>query len=321
MATFDYLSVIQYFRNGESINFSRDEFLDTTGQLDDGETVGPESATFEAGDTFDFLITNEIAAVSPRGGYTPGETVTLNYYGTYDENGITYVVLADPDDPDVGFFFSPVDSETAFDSGLDKTVSLDDIDQGDFTVCFAEGTMIATPDGARAVETLAIGDRILTADGREIGVKWVGRQTVSKQFTPETRFRPVRVRAGALGEGVPNADLTVTPDHALMIDGFAINASALVNGTSIDWVPMRELADRVTYFHIETDEHDVVLANNTPAETFVDYVTRRRFDNFAEYRALYGDEDAIIEMSTPRISAARLVPRTILSRIGNRGAA
>ncbi|MCT8162204.1 Hint domain-containing protein [Pseudoruegeria sp. SHC-113] len=317
MATFDYQSVIFYDRDGGSSNFSfTNDFLDQSGTLDDGDVDN----TFESGDDFQFEITQAIKDAFPDITIPVGTTVTLDYFGTYEQDGITYVVLEYADNPDIGFIFSPEDADTSFDH-LDKTIDVSEINQGDFTVCFAEGTMIATPAGERVVETLEIGDRILTADGREIGVKWIGQQTVSKQFTPETRFRPVRIRAGALGDGVPNADLTVTPDHALMIDGFAINASALVNGTSIDWVPMGQLADRVTYFHIETDTHDVVLANNTPAETFVDYVTRGRFDNFAEYRALYGDEDAITEMSTPRISAARLVPRTILDRIGKRAVA
>ena len=38
-------------------------------------------------------------------------------------------------------------------------------------LCFAAGTLIATPQGERAVETLAIGDMIRTADGRDVAVK------------------------------------------------------------------------------------------------------------------------------------------------------
>ncbi|MBV6636943.1 MAG: Hint domain-containing protein, partial [Mameliella sp.] len=70
-------------------------------------------------------------------------------------------------------------------------------------LCFATGTEIAGPEGARPVEDLRIGDMILTADGRAVPVKWIGHQTLHKRFTPADRFAPVRVRAGALGQGLP----------------------------------------------------------------------------------------------------------------------
>lgn len=190
-----------------------------------------------------------------------------------------------------------------------------------FAVCFAAGTLIATPDGERPVEALAIGDLILTAEGRAVPVKWMGRQTLVKLFTPAHRYAPVRVRAGALGGGLPHADLVLTAGHALILDGLAIDAGALVNGTTIVVEPMAALPDRVTYFHIETEGHEVILANGAPAETFVDQVTRRAFDNFAEYEALFGEETVIDEMPLPRVSAARLVPPAIRARLAGAVAA
>ncbi|SLN14116.1 hypothetical protein PSA7680_00291 [Pseudoruegeria aquimaris] len=321
MAEFDFQSVIFYDRDGGSTNFSfdNDAFLDHPGTLNDGDGAG--DTVFDSNDSFQFTITQEILDAFPSAPYSLGQKVTLDYFGTYTEGGITYVVLEDTNNTDFGFFFSPEDSSTSFGSGLSKTVNVDDVDNSDFTVCFAAGTLIATPEGVCAVEELKIGDLVTTADGRQVAVKWIGRQTVHKIFTPAERFCPVRIRAGALGGGLPRADLTVTGDHALMIDGFAINASALVNGASIDWVPMAELPDRVTYYHVETEAHDVILAHGAPAETYVDYVTRRRFDNFAEYLALYGEEAVIREMDVPRVSSARLVPPAIRDRLARHAAA
>ncbi|NKX44719.1 Hint domain-containing protein [Roseicyclus persicicus] len=188
-------------------------------------------------------------------------------------------------------------------------------DTSSFTVCFAAGTGIATPNGERAVETLAIGDGILTADGRCVEVIWIGRQIVQKIFAGD-RMMPVRIRAGALGEGLPHSDLTVTADHALILDGLAINAGALVNGSSIDWVPLAELPERVTYYHIETEGHDVILANGAAAETYVDYVGRQAFENYAEYVALYGERRLITEAPWPRISSPRFLPPALKARLG-----
>ncbi|WP_420325652.1 hypothetical protein [Mameliella sp.] len=70
-----------------------------------------------------------------------------------------------------------------------------------------------------------------------------------------------------------------------------------------------------TVYHVETEEHDVILANGAPSETFIDYRDRRAFDNFDEYLDLYGCERIIPEMPAPRISSARLVPQAIKNRL------
>lgn len=181
-------------------------------------------------------------------------------------------------------------------------------------VCFGAGTLIATPEGEKAVETLEIGDMILTDDGKTVPVKWLGRQTVMPIFAGE-RARPVRVSAGALGNGLPHTELVLTADHALIIDGLAINAGALVNGTTITQDAFDSLPERTTFYHVETEGHMVILANGSAAETYVDYVTRRSFDNYDEYVDLYGDERTIVEMDMPRVSSARLVPAAIRARL------
>ena len=113
----------------------------------------------------------------------------------------------------------------------------------------------------------------------------------------------------------------LTSDHALILDGLAICAGALVNGTTITRDPKASLPDRVTYYHIETEAHDVILANGAAAETYVDYVQRSAFDNHAEYLALYGTEETIREMDLPRISAARHVPQALWARLSVESAA
>jgi len=95
-----------------------------------------------------------------------------------------------------------------------------------------------------------------------------------------------------------------------------VNAGALVNGSTIDWVPLADLPDKVTYFHVETEDHDVILANGALAETFVDVMGRMAFDNYQEYVDLYGTERIIPEMDRPRISSQRMLPDAITARLG-----
>ncbi|GAB2722289.1 hypothetical protein GCM10027172_16020 [Halomonas garicola] len=193
------------------------------------------------------------------------------------------------------------------------------IDGIESSICFAAGTMIATPQGEVAVEDLSIGDEILTDSGASVKVKWVGRQTVRNKALANLladNHRPVRIQKDALAEGVPNRDLTVTANHGMIIDGLVINAAVLVNNDTIDYVPQSELAETSTYYHIETEGHEVILANGAEAETYIDYVDRQAFDNHGEYVELYGIERTVVEMPHHRISSRRLLPLAVRERLG-----
>ncbi|TBX27786.1 Hint domain-containing protein, partial [Nioella sediminis] len=93
---------------------------------------------------------------------------------------------------------------------------------------------------------------------------------------------------GSLGNGLPHTDLMVTADHGMLVDGVVCHAGALVNDTTITRVPLSEMGETYTVYHIETEEHEIILANGAPAETFIDNVSRRVFDNYSEFDALYG---------------------------------
>ncbi|NJL07332.1 MAG: hypothetical protein HC900_03015 [Methylacidiphilales bacterium] len=194
-----------------------------------------------------------------------------------------------------------------------ELVQFDDATVDTVTICFMPGTMVRTPDGETAVEALKPDDLVLTADGTVQPIRWIGRQTVSTRFGDPLRVLPIRIKAGALGENVPCRDLLISPDHAILVDSALIHAGALVNGTSI--VRERTVPEVFTYYHIELDDHSLVLAENTPAETFVDNVERLNFDNWAEYQALYPEGKAIVELPYPRAKAHRQVPVALRDRL------
>ena len=193
---------------------------------------------------------------------------------------------------------------------------------GAHTYCFLPGSQIATPAGEVSVECLTIGDPVLTVDGRSVPVKWIGRQTVSTRFGPAERLMPVRFAAGALGQSLPHADLTVTADHGMLVEGVICHAGALVNGGTITRVPLAQMGKTYTVYHVETENHEIILANGAPAETFIDNAGRRAFDNYAEFEALYGEVPEMQELPYPRAMSARQVPdriRATLARRGTRG--
>ncbi|UNC14997.1 Hint domain-containing protein [Acidiphilium multivorum] len=157
----------------------------------------------------------------------------------------------------------------------------------DINPCFAAGTQIRTPAGETPVESLRAGDTVLTAAGAERRVVWIGRRTLDLSRHPRPELvRPVRIAAGALADGVPARDLVVSPDHALFLDGVLVQAKDLVDGTMI--APDRRIS-RVTYFHVELDRHDVLLAEGAPAESFLDTGHRGLFENAGEPITLHPD--------------------------------
>ena len=104
--------------------------------------------------------------------------------------------------------------------------------------------------------------------GVTVPVRWVGRQTISTIFADPLRVLPICIKAGALAENVPSRDLYVSPDHAILIDEILVHASALVNGTSIVRAPAP--AQTFTYYHVELADHSLLLADNVPAESFIE---------------------------------------------------
>ena len=102
----------------------------------------------------------------------------------------------------------------------------------------------------------------------------------------------------------------------MLVDGVLCEAGALVNGTTIAHVPLSELGDSYTVYHVETEDHEIVIANGAPSETFVDNVSRRAFDNHAEFADLHGDQPEMEELPHPRASNARHLPARIKSRLG-----
>ncbi len=166
--------------------------------------------------------------------------------------------------------------------------------------CFAKGTLIDTPDGAIAVEKLAPGDIITTGNGTT-SVKWIGKQPIDTRLMHPVRVNPICITAGALGYGLPKRDFLLSADHAIAIDGYLINAGALVNGTTIYQLD-RMPKGGFSYYHVDTGTHELLLAEGVESETFIDYAGRDSFENGAEATA------TISEMDMPRISSARLVP-------------
>jgi hypothetical protein len=165
--------------------------------------------------------------------------------------------------------------------------------------CYAAGTLIRTDRGEIAVEALAIGDHVVTVSNEARPIRWLGKRSYGGRFIMDRKdILPICFKAGALGDNVPHRDLWVSPHHAMYCEGVLIEAKDLVNGVS---VVQAESVERVEYFHIELETHDVIIAEGAPSESFVDDDSRGMFHNVHEYRVLYPD--------TPNEPARYYAPR------------
>jgi len=144
------------------------------------------------------------------------------------------------------------------------------------TACFCAGTMILTPAGEAPVETLQIGDLVTTLGGEARPVRWIGHRNLEFAKHPDPKaVWPIRMSASAFGRNLPARDLWVSPGHNVFAEGVLMPASALVNGATVT----QEMVDKVTYWHVELDSHDVIWADGLPTESYLDTGNRTGFEN------------------------------------------
>ncbi|WP_281070764.1 Hint domain-containing protein [Oceaniglobus trochenteri] len=234
-------------------NDDADTFIDVNGgdTVSGGAGFGPDSRDF---DTLD--LTGSIDGTPGAVRYELQDTVTDS-----DGNGIDgSVVYFDADDNEVG--------------QIDFTNIEEIIDT--VPPCFTPGTLIATPKGERLVEDLREGDRVITRDNGIQQIRWVGHTTLDGRALAENpRLQPVLIRAGALGNGLPERDMLVSPNHRVLVANdktalyfeereVLVAAKHLVDGKGIVEVE----ASSTTYIHFMFDQHEVVLSDGAWTESF-----------------------------------------------------
>lgn len=144
-------------------------------------------------------------------------------------------------------------------------------------LCFVRGTRILTPGGYRPVESLAAGDLVTDRDGRAVPVLAV----LSQHFTLTAQSReglvPVLVEPDALGAGVPERRLALSPQHRVVVRGTEVE---LWFGVEEALVPVQALIDGVSvhraqgwsgvdYYHVLCADHVVLVAEGVQTESLL----------------------------------------------------
>ena len=210
---------------------------------------------------------------------------------TVDANGDPVLVTTQ-----LGWSFNCVPLDPAFDPTQDITVTFNGIfaeDPGNpgsgeqvvstehllhLVICFTAGTNILTPNGPVAIEHLAGGDRVVTRDHGVQRIRWIGASEISAgRMQMRADLRPVLIGAGALGAGLPDADMRVSRQHRVLVrdwrselmfgqeGGVLAAAFTLCNDGEIR---EERPATSVTYYHMAFDHHEIVYANGVETESF-----------------------------------------------------
>lgn len=145
-----------------------------------------------------------------------------------------------------------------------------------FVTCFTRGTLLASPTGPRAVESVRRGQWLSTLDNGPRKVRWVGARRVTRaEMEANPKLQPVRIAKGALGCGLPERDLLVSRQHRVMVasaivgrmagcDEVLVAAHHLVGLPGIDQVIPD---DGVEYWHVLFEGHEILISEGAPTES------------------------------------------------------
>lgn len=222
---------------------------------------GPISANAYANDSF--------SATATLNGTGPSYTVVVK-----DTTTNTVVITYPSVTPAPGFDMNNLTATPSIDQ-FNNNTNYYAVDLS----CFLQGTHILTASGEVAVEMLEAGDMVTAVvNGVPVQkrVKWVGHRSIKAGKLPHDEDYPIRVRAGAFANNVPHRDLLITGEHCVLVDGRLVPVRMLVNGRSI--IIDRSI-ENYTYYHVELEQHAIVLAEGLPAESYLDTGNRGLFAN------------------------------------------
>jgi len=240
-----------------SINDNNDEFSDNHGnqKLDGAQTIN--------GTTYaDGTIVEAEYGITVTDGVNTWQMVAFNVrdsspaYATVE--GLAFV--GDSGDwPPIGVTLTVIDTQEFPSYPVTDFVT---------PICFVRGTLIDTPAGPRPVQTLQVGDLVMTqADGAQ-PVRWCAGRT----FAAQGARAPIAFAPGAIGN---RRRFCVSQQHRILVsdyraqlwcgaDQVLVPAKAFVNGTTV-----RQLTGgHVSYHHIMFDTHQIVMAEGVASESF-----------------------------------------------------
>ncbi len=259
-----------------------------------GDTIAPGGTA---------TIVGEYSGTAPAGFYDAGEsdgsdflqdgegprfdTIYLVNVLTGEYIAFSYGDPPQPASPPTGFTgTSQVGAGESLNSDAPNGVAFERDSDGDWVegspspgtsgvACYAKGTMIATPEGERAIEDLRAGDTVITLDSGPEKILFMLFQ--DEDFRKSRTHGPVQIKAGALGRGRPRRDLIVSANHRILVGGHGqldhlFPTEVFVPAKCLPQLPgIRTMRGKrnITWVHFVLRTHGVVSANGCSSESML----------------------------------------------------
>ena len=117
---------------------------------------------------------------------------------------------------------------------------------------------------------------VWTKDDGYQPVRWIGTRQMSKtDLEAHVNVRPIRIKAGALGQNMPERDLTVSPQHRILVnsklalrlygeDEVSVAAKHLLQ---VEGVDVELDTDSVTHVRFLFDRYQIVESEGAETES------------------------------------------------------
>lgn len=148
-----------------------------------------------------------------------------------------------------------------------------------FTGGIVQGGNVRTPCGPRRIELVRPGDLIVTRDNGLQPVRMVWKREISSaEMAMNSDLAPIRFKPRAVGPMMPQRDLSVAPDHRLLVPGYRLfghdqTTCCLIEARELAGVSDSAYVDRasdvVQYFTLVFDTHQIFSCNGLPIESFL----------------------------------------------------
>lgn len=227
---------------------------------------------FDADDNPVAISFTSTGALVPHTIYSDGSNGTLDYEANAGSGPASFETIT----------FGPGVTRVVLNLTAGDTRPPASIIVSDFTfisvLCMARDTMISTDQGEVAVQDLTPGMMVRTQDNGYQPIRWIGSRRLDRiDLAVKAKLKPIRISAGALGEGLPKSDLVVSPQHRILLRSRIAQrmfkqAEILVAAQQLLAVPGIEIVEdceSVEYWHFMMDRHEIVQANGALAESLL----------------------------------------------------
>jgi hypothetical protein len=243
---------------GEAFALSGDELGSATnGAINMADIIGSWD------DSYRFTVPDEALG--------PGLGVSVGFAPDMDADGGAEIL------------FTTASNEVS--QGFGYILSFPDLDGGNSdgeivlpVICLSDKARVRTQGGWTRAGDIRVGDLVETADHGVQTVRWVSSQRLAPaDLHAHPRKCPVRIAAGALGPGLPERDLVVSPQHRMLLAGDLVRRwfgtdevlASAVHLTSFPRIRRCLPKAGVTYVHILCDRHEIIFAEGAATETLL----------------------------------------------------